>query len=109
MELDKAKIKKYTSSFDDHLKEELKDPEFKKSFDLATRRLELSHEIMKAREKAKLTQKQLAKELHTSQSFVARTENACQNVTLDVLMRIADVLSKKIGKPVKFQVKGLVR
>ena len=108
MELDIKKLKKYTTDFDDYIAECEKDPRFKKGLDLAIRRLEISHEIMKAREKANLTQKQLAKELKTSQSFVARLENANQNITLDVLMRVADVLSKKIGKPIKFQIRGLV-
>lgn len=102
-----AKIKKLTK-FDDVLKEKLKDPKFKKGFNLALKRLELAHEIMEAREKAKMTQAEFAKELKTSQSFVARTENGNQNLTLDVLMRMADVLSMKLGKPIKFQIIGSI-
>ncbi|MCK5211409.1 helix-turn-helix transcriptional regulator [Candidatus Parcubacteria bacterium] len=102
-----AKIKKLTK-FDDVLNEKLKDPEFKKGFNLALKRLELAHEIMSAREKAKMTQAEFAKELKTSQSFVARAENGNQNLTLDVLMRMADVLSMKQKKPIKFQIIGSV-
>ena len=102
-----AKIKSL-NSFDDDLKEKLKNSKFKKGFDLALKRWDLAHDIMMAREKAKLTQAELAKELKTSQSFVARVENGRQNLTIDVLMRMADVLSMKQKKSVKFQIVGSV-
>lgn len=95
-------------SFDDDLKEKLKNPKFKKGFDLALKRWDLAHEITTAREKAKMTQTEFAKELKTSQSFIARAENGGQNLTIDVLMRMADVLSMKQKKPVKFQIVGSV-
>ena len=102
-----AKIKKLTK-FDDVLNKKLKNPEYKKRHLAALKRLELAHEIMLAREKAKMTQVELAKKLQTSQSFVARAENGNQNLTLDVLMRMADVLSTKQKRPVKFQIVGSV-
>ena len=102
-----AKIKSL-GSFDDDLKEKLKNPKFKKGFDLALKRWDLAHEIMIARKKAKMTQTEFAKELKTSQSFVARAENGGQNLTIDILMRMADVLSARLKKPVKFQIVGSV-
>lgn len=95
-------------SFDDDLKDKLKNPKFKKGFDLAFKRWDLAHEIMTARRKAKMTQIEFAKKLETSQSFVARAENGDQNLTLDVLMRMADVLSAKQKKPIKFEIVGSV-
>ena len=100
-----TKIQKL-AEFDDALKEKLKNPKFKKGFDLALKRWDLAHEIMTARKKAKMTQIEFAKELKTSQSFVARAENGGQNLTIDVLMRMADVLSIKQKKEVKFQIVG---
>lgn len=102
-----TKIKKLIK-FDDTLKEKLKNPKFKKGFDLALKRWDLAHEIMTAREEAKMTQIEFAKELKTSQSFIARAENGGQNLTIDVLMRMADTLSAKQKKPVKFQIVGSV-
>ena len=102
-----AKIKSLLS-FDDALKEKLKNSKFKKGFNLALKRLELAHGIMMARKKARMTQVEFAKKLQTSQSFVARAENGNQNLTLDVLMRMADVLSTKQKRPVKFQIVGSV-
>lgn len=94
--------------FDDVLNEKLKNPEYKKRHLIALKRWDLAHEIMTARKKAKMTQIEFAKKLQTSQSFVARAENGDQNLTLDVLMRMADVLSTKQKKPIKFEIVGSV-
>lgn len=101
----KYNLKKVKSlpSFDDDLKEKLKDPKFKKGFNLALKRWDLAHEIMAARKKAKMTQTEFAKELKTSQSFVARAENGGQNLTIDVLIRMADVLSMKQKSRLSFR------
>jgi len=92
-------------TFDDFLKrEEAKDPGLRKRMKLCKKRLYLSHSIMVARKKAKLTQKELAQKAQTSQSFIAKVENGNQNITIDVLFRIADVLSEAQKKPVKFEI-----
>lgn len=101
-----AKIQKLPK-FNDILKEKLKNHKFKKGFDSALKRWNLAHEIRMAREKAKMTQAEFAKELKTSQSFIARAENGGQNLTIDVLIRMADVLSVKQKNPVKFQIVGV--
>ena len=56
------------------LAEELKKPEFKKRYEEEGRKLDLAYKIVKARHKAGLTQKALAKKIHTSQAAVARIE-----------------------------------
>lgn len=60
--------------FQNVLKEELKDKEFKKFYEEEGRRLALGYKIAKLRQKQGLTQKELAKEIHTSQATVARLE-----------------------------------
>ena len=60
--------------FQDVLKEELKDKEFKKFYEEESRNLALGYKIAKIRQKRGLTQKELAKEIHTSQATVARLE-----------------------------------
>lgn len=60
--------------FQDVLKEELKDKDFKKFYEEEGRRLALGYKIAKLRQKQGLTQKELAKEIHTSQATVARLE-----------------------------------
>ena len=53
---------------------ELKDLDFKKFYEEEGRRLALGYKIAKLRQKQGLTQKELAKEIHTSQATVARLE-----------------------------------
>lgn len=60
--------------FQDVLKKELKDKEFKKYYEEEGRKLELGYKIAKLRQKRGLTQKELAKKVHTSQATVARLE-----------------------------------
>jgi len=60
--------------FQNVLKKELKDKEFKKFYEEEGRRLALGYKIAKLRQKQGLTQKELAKEIHTSQATVARLE-----------------------------------
>ena len=60
--------------FQDVLKEELKDKDFKKFYEEEGRRLALGYKIAKLRQKQGLTQKELAKEIHTSQATIARLE-----------------------------------
>lgn len=84
-------MKKYKPiKFRDHLEEELKDKkfavEFEKEYDLAKLGFALS-ELRKAKG---LTQKQLAKLIHTSQQAISRLENAEETgCTLNTLLKIA--------------------
>ncbi|HEC30605.1 MAG TPA: XRE family transcriptional regulator [Candidatus Yonathbacteria bacterium] len=102
---DIEKIKKLPR-FDDILAEKLKDSEFKKRHLLAVRRLNLAQKIIEEREKTRMTQSAFAKELKTSQSFIARVESGNQNITVDVLMRMADVLSREQRRTVVFGISG---
>lgn len=52
--------------------------------------------IARIRSQKGLTQKELAKELSTSQSAINRIEAGKQNVTLEMLARISDVLNKEL-------------
>lgn len=88
--------KSHHFSWHDHLKEELKDPKFRAAFEKERDKLRISYEIVVLRHKAKLTQKQLAKELKMSQSAVARIESGEQNLTIETLMKIGSVFGKKI-------------
>lgn len=102
-----TKIKKL-SKFDDDLKGRLKNKEFAKRHILMLKRMELAHEIMLARKNANLTQKEFAKKLRTSQSFIARVENGNQNLTVDVLINMANTLANKQKHPIKFEIIGSV-
>ena len=85
--MNKKKFK--ATDFDDFLKEELKNPEFKRLFDEYGRQLEISYQILQLRKREKMSQAKLAKKIGTTQSNIARMESGKQNFTIDLLNKIA--------------------
>ena len=59
---------------DNLIKEELKDPEFKKLYEEEGKKLEIGYKIAKLRHKKGMTQKDLAKKTHTTQTVISRLE-----------------------------------
>lgn len=91
------KIDKFKAlDFDDALREELKNPRFKKMFDEYGRQLELSYKILQLRKERKMSQETLAKKIGTTQSNVARMEAGNQNFTLSLLNKVANALDAKL-------------
>ncbi|MBD3390978.1 MAG: helix-turn-helix domain-containing protein [Chitinivibrionales bacterium] len=62
-------------TFDEHLKEMLKDPEFKEAYEQELELLEFSIKLQKERKKAGLSQKELAEAAHLTQQQVSKVEN----------------------------------
>ncbi|MFA6305053.1 MAG: helix-turn-helix transcriptional regulator [Patescibacteria group bacterium] len=85
-----------TNDFDYYLKEDLKNPEFKKWFDYYGKQLEVSLAILRLRKKNHMTQAEMAKKLGTSQSNVARLEKGQQNFTVEFLDKIANIFHKEL-------------
>ena len=88
------KNKFYT--FEDHLKESLKDPEFKKIWAESEPEYLLARELIKKRLEKKMSQRDLAKKLKTSQAVVSRIETMNANPSLSLLKRIAKVLDTNL-------------
>ena len=84
------KNKLYT--FEDHLKESLKDPDFRKVWEESEPEYLLARDIIKKRIEKKMSQRDLAKKLKTSQSVFSRIETMNANPSLFLLKRIAKVL-----------------
>lgn len=82
--------------FDDVLKKELKDPEFKRMYDEHGRQLEIAYQILRLRKKKKMSQMQLAKKIGTKQSNVARMESGNQNFTTEMLFKIASAFNREL-------------
>lgn len=83
--------------FRDRLKEDLKDPEFRKAFEKEEVFVSLAIQIAEIRQKKRLTQKQLAKKLHTSQQAVSRLENVRdKSYSVGTLVKVADVFDKRL-------------
>ena len=62
-------------TFDSHLKEMLKDPEFREAYEEEKELLEFSLRLQEARRKAGLSQKELAEAAHLTQQQVSKVEN----------------------------------
>jgi ribosome-binding protein aMBF1 (putative translation factor) len=79
-------------TFEDHLKESLKDPEFRKAWKETEPEYLLATELIKKRLKKKMSQRDLAKKLKTSQAVISRIETMNANPSLSLLKRIAKAL-----------------
>jgi len=78
-------------TFREHLKEELKDPEFRREFEKQRRYLALSMKILKLRKKKGLTQAELARRMDTSQQAISRIESGdYEGFTLKTLEKFAE-------------------
>jgi len=80
----------------EHIKEQLKNPEFAKEYEALGEEYEVVRQIIKARIKAGLTQKELAERIGTRQSNVSRIENGNYNPSIAILKRIAQATGTKL-------------
>ncbi len=68
----------------------LEDKDFREAFEQEYRNLVISEKIAELRHKARLTQEQLAKKVHTTKSAISRYENSDYNgYSLSLLQKIA--------------------
>jgi len=86
-------------TLDQHIEEQCaKSPEFKRAFEEETARLELGYKIYRLRKMRKLSQKQLARKIHTSQQMISRIEgmgNIC--ISLRTLAKVAAALKARLS------------
>ncbi|OGN09573.1 MAG: hypothetical protein A3J46_02325 [Candidatus Yanofskybacteria bacterium RIFCSPHIGHO2_02_FULL_41_11] len=85
-----------TIDFKNHLKQELKNKQFKKYFNEYGRQLEIAYLIAQKRKQAKISQKELAQKIGTTQSNVARMESGNQNFSMVTLEKIAEALKSEL-------------
>lgn len=79
-------------AFEDHLNESLKDPGFRKSWKESEPEYLIAKEIIRKRLDKKMSQREMAKKLNTSQAVISRIETMRANPSLSLLKRIARVL-----------------
>jgi transcriptional regulator with XRE-family HTH domain len=85
------------TNFDLFLEEQLRDPDFAERFKRAGEAWEVALQITKLREKAGLSQKDLARKLHTSQQNISRLESpSYEGHSLSMLRRVAEALNADI-------------
>ena len=77
------------TNFDDFLKEQLKDPEFRAEYDALEPEFAIIQAILEARKSSGLTQKQLAERTGIAQADISRIETGEANPSLNTLKRLA--------------------
>src|SRR5580765_4631601 len=85
------------TNFDLFLEEQLRDPQFAVRFERAGEAWDVALQIVALREKAGLSQKQLARKLKTSQQNISRLESpAYEGHSLSMLRRVAHALHARL-------------
>jgi transcriptional regulator with XRE-family HTH domain len=86
------------TNFDSYLEEQLRDPDFAQRFKRAGEAWDVALQIAALREKAGLSQKELAKKLHTSQQQISRLESpSYEGHSLSMLRRVAEALGARLN------------
>lgn len=76
--------------FNDYLKEQMQDPEFKKEYDNLQPEFDIIRAIVDARTSQNLTQKQLAEKTGIPQTDISKLENGTRNPSINLLKRLAE-------------------
>lgn len=85
------------TNFDRYIEEQLKDPEFAERFRRAGEAWDVALQIAALRQRAGLTQKELARLLKTSQQQVSRLESpGYEGHSLSMLRRVAEALHAEV-------------
>ena len=77
------------TSFNDFLKEQLKNPEVKKEYDDLAPEFAIIQALINARQSSGMTQKQLAERTGIAQADISKLENGNGNPSLRTLQRLA--------------------
>ena len=83
-------------SFNDFLKEQLKDPEFKREYDQLEPEFAIIRSIIRKRLEKGMSQKQLAAKMGTQQSALSRLESGTYNPSLAFLKKVSTALGGKL-------------
>jgi len=73
------------------------DPEFAEGFDEGYENFKIGVLFKISREKAGMTQEQVAKKLGTHKSAISRIENHAEDIRLSTLQKYAKALGKKVN------------
>ena len=85
------------TNFDLHLEQQLRDPNFAERFKRAGEAWDVALQIAALREKAGLSQKDLARKLKTSQQQISRIESpSYEGHSLSMLRRVARELNARV-------------
>lgn len=85
-----------SDSYENYLEEQLKDPRFRKAWKETELEYLIARQIIDRRIQQRISQRDLAKKLNTSQAVIARLEGMTGNPTLKLLKKVASALGKKL-------------
>jgi len=85
-----------TIPFEDVKAEWMKDPAFRAEYDRLAPEFEISAELIQARERAGLSQAEVARRMGTTQSVVARLESGRSLPSTKTLLRFAQATGSKV-------------
>ena len=77
-------------------KRKKRSPEFAKDFESGYNDFKIGVMLKQAREKAGITQEDLAKILHTKKSAISRIENQSKDIRLSTLEKFAEAVGRQI-------------
>ena len=83
-------------TFQDHLRDSLKDPKFKIAWKKSQVEYDLASALIKKRLSKKISQRSLAKKINTTQAVISRIETMSANPSLLLLKRLAEALDSKL-------------
>jgi transcriptional regulator with XRE-family HTH domain len=93
---------KQRANLDLHLKEKLKDPGFAERFEKAGEAWDVAIKLASLRKASRLSQKELAKRVGTSQQQISRLESpSYEGHSLSMLRRVANVLGAAVHVEIK--------
>lgn len=85
-----------TYTFRQHLKESLKNPEFRKAWEASEAEYQISRALISARLERKISQRELARKANTTQAVISRLESMSANPSVGLIQKIASALSLKL-------------
>lgn len=92
---------KLNYTFNDDLTIRLKNPEFRKSWEASEVDYKLASQLIEKRLSRKMSQRDLARKLKTSQAVISRIETMQANPSLALLKRIAKTLNTSFTLQIK--------
>lgn len=84
------------TDFQEYLDKQLKNKKIKHLYDEYGKQLEIAYRIVKLRKEKRMSQIELAKQIGTTQSNIARMESGQQNFTVGTLNKVAEIFNKDL-------------
>ena len=84
------------TKFETYLKEQLKNPIFKKEWNSSELQYRIGREIIRLRLEQNISQRELAKKAQTTQAVISRIESLSENPSLKLVDKISTALGKRL-------------